>query len=105
MIRMLSRSYPIALVCDVLGCARSSYYYRPRDTDHSALAAAIESLATAWPTYGSRRITAELRRQGWEINRKRDTRLMKEMGLCIKRKAMTATGKMKAISFTNRAQR
>ena len=86
MIRVLSESYPIALVCDVLGCARSSYYYRPRGSSDGELSAAIESLATAWPTYGSRRITAELCRQGWVVNRKRVSRFMEEMGLCIKRK-------------------
>jgi putative transposase len=33
------------------------------------------------PFYGSRRMTAELRRQGEEVNRKRVQRLMQEMGL------------------------
>jgi putative transposase len=83
---MLSESYPTALVCDTLGCPRSSYYYQPRGLDDDDLKAAIEQMATEWPTYGSRRITAQLRRQGRRVNRKRITRLLKEMGLQVQRK-------------------
>lgn len=84
---MLSESYPTALACDLLGCSRSSYYYRSSRLEEDELQAAIESVALAWPTYGSRRITAQLRRQGWPINRKRVTRLVKELGLQIERKS------------------
>jgi putative transposase len=84
---MLSSNYPRALVCRVLGCARSSYYYQVRTPDESELRAEIERLAAKWPTYGSRRITAELRREGWTINRKHVSRLMRALDLDIKRKA------------------
>lgn len=36
---------------------------------------------TRTPFYGSRRMTVWLRKQGWEVNRKRVQRLMREMGL------------------------
>lgn len=78
---MLAESYPTALVCDVLGCPRSSYYYQPCGVEDDLLKAAIEQVALDWPTYGSRRITAQLRRQGWSVNRKRIARLLGEMGL------------------------
>jgi putative transposase len=80
-IAMLAESYPTALVCDVLGCPRSSYYYQPCGVEDDALKAAIEQVALDWPTYGSRRITAQLRRQGWSVNRKRIARLLCDMGL------------------------
>jgi putative transposase len=83
---MLVGSYPVSVVCDALGQARSSYYYQSEPVGDARLEAAIESLAATWPTYGSRRLTAELRRQGWTINRKRVSRLMRQMGLQVKRK-------------------
>jgi transposase InsO family protein len=83
-IEMLSQEYPITLVCEVLGCTRSSYYYRAEQPDETDLKAALEAVAAEWPTYGWRRITAQLRRQGWVVNHKRVRRLMREMGLQVK---------------------
>ena len=65
----------------MLGYARSRYYYQPRPRDEATLQAAIERLAEAWPTYGYRRITALLRREDFQVNRKHVARLMREMGL------------------------
>lgn len=42
-------------------------------------------LAGEWPRYGRPRLTARLRREGWGVNPKRVGRLMREMGLCIRR--------------------
>ena len=83
---MLRESYPTALACDLLDCPRSSYYYQPHVPEEKELKAAIEQVASDWPTYGSRRIAAQLRRQGQRINRKRVSRLLSEMGLQVKRK-------------------
>ena len=83
---MLSDSYPTALACEVLDCPRSSYYYQAHIGEEDELKAAIEQVATTWPTYGSRRITAELRRQGWHTNRKHISRLLTEMNLKIRRR-------------------
>jgi len=41
-------------------------------------------VAAEWPTYGYRRITAQLHRQGWQVNHKRVQRLMRLMGLQAK---------------------
>jgi putative transposase len=81
---MLSEKYPIDVVCAVVGCPRSSYYYRRQAVDEGELRAAVEAVALQWPTYGSRRIAAELRRQGRCINRKQVCRLMSDMGLQVK---------------------
>ena len=76
--------YPARLVCRVLGVATSSHYYRPARRDESKLKTAIGELSGQWPTYGYRRITAELKRAGWTVNHKRVARLMAEMGLQAK---------------------
>jgi putative transposase len=41
----------------------------------------IDGIYTDYPFYGSRRITEQLRREGWQINRKAVQRHMREMGL------------------------
>jgi len=86
MIDVLSSDYPVALACRVLGGARSSHYYQSQAPDESGLRPAIDALAAQWPTYGSRRVMMELRRQGCTIGRKHVSRLMREMGLDIKDK-------------------
>jgi putative transposase len=78
---MLSPHYPIRQLCQVLKCPRSSHYYRVQRRDETSLKAAIERLAGAWPTYGYRRITALLRREHVQVNRKHVARLMRELGL------------------------
>ena len=53
---------------------------------------AIQRIAVEMPAYGSRRITAELRRQGWVINRKRVQRMMRQDNLlCLRRKKFIRT--------------
>ena len=81
----LAEAYPVRLVCQVLAVAASSFYYQPSPRDDSALRAAIAELAGQWPTYGYRRMTAELQRAGWAVNHKRVARLMAAMGLKVRR--------------------
>lgn len=83
---MLAKDYSVNLLCNLLGCSRSSYYYQPKQRDEIEDRAAIESVAEEWPTYGYRRVTEQLRRQEWIINKKRVQRLMREMGLQVKTK-------------------
>jgi transposase InsO family protein len=79
---MLSEEYPVKVACEVLGVPRSSYYYRPGELPGEAeLKEAIKGEAAAWPTYGYRRITEQLRRGEWVINHKRVQRLMRLMGI------------------------
>ena len=49
--------------------------------DDLAVMRRMDELHLAWPFYGSRRMTAVLRREGWPVNRKRVKRLMRVMGL------------------------
>jgi len=90
---MLSNDYSVSLACALLECSRSSYYYQPKLKDETEVKSAIESVAAEWPTYGYRRVTKQLHRQEWFVNKKRIQRLMREMGLQvkIKRKARKTT--------------
>jgi putative transposase len=67
----------------LLGVSRSALYYRPagETAENLALMALIDREYTARPFYGSRRMTAWLRRQGHAVNRKRVRRLLGVMGL------------------------
>ena len=90
----LIEEYPIATVCQVLDYPRSQVYYRPQAAeDDSDLKGTILTLAGQHPTYGYRRITALLKRQGYAVNHKRVARLMRELGLMgkppVKRKRTT----------------
>jgi putative transposase len=69
--------------CGLLKIARSTHYYRPAPVgpDDLAVMRRMDELHLASPYYGSRRMTAVLRRDGWLVNRKRVRRLMRMMGL------------------------
>lgn len=84
---MLAPDYPVTLVCAILGCSRSSYYHLGALKEETDLEQAVAEVAGEWPTYGSRRVTAQLRRHGWWVNRKRIQRVMRHKGLLRKRKA------------------
>jgi transposase InsO family protein len=82
MIDRLKDEYPIRFLCETLDVHRSSLYHRPRPTEDRPVRDALTELAGRWPTYGYRRLTAMLRRQGHPANTKRVRRLMHGMGLC-----------------------
>ena len=66
MIDMLTQDYPVTLVCDTLGMARSSYYHQAAEAPEEAK---LKETAAEWPTYGCRRMTEQLNRRGWAVNR------------------------------------
>jgi len=73
----------IVAQCRLLKVARSTLYWRPpvaSDDDLRLMRLIDEQYLTA-PFYGSRRMVAVLRRDGWTVNRKRVRRLMRLMGL------------------------
>ncbi len=74
---------PLSVQADLLSLSRASLYYEPVPPSAAevALKHRIDEIYTAYPFYGSRRITAHLRREGKSINRKAVQRHMREMGL------------------------
>jgi putative transposase len=85
----------IVAQCRLLKVARSTLYYRPAPVsmDDLTVMRRMDELHLAYPFYGSRRMAAELRREGWSVNRKRAKRLMRMMGLeAIYQKPNTSRG-------------
>jgi putative transposase len=61
--QLVAADYPVGLVCQMLNLARSSFYYAAAPAaDETQLKADLKALAGDWPTYGYRRLTAQLRR-------------------------------------------
>ncbi len=71
------------LLCELLGYAPSSYYYQPQGRDETEPRDLLEQIAVEFPRYGYRRITAELRRRGHQVNHKRVLRLRREENLLV----------------------
>ncbi len=75
-----------------MGLARSSYYYQPKGLcaekrkAEADLQGRIEEIALRFPRYGYRRMTAQLRREGFLVNHKRVLRLMRESDLLVRSK-------------------
>ena len=71
--------------CELAGVARSSYYAqigeRVEDPEDLELLRWIDEEYTRHPFYGTRRMRAYLRTQGFQISRKRVQRLMRRLGL------------------------
>ena len=87
----LQADYPIKLLCNVLALPRSSCYFKSAGSDEAPLQRAVEQVIEQFPTYGSRRIAHQLRRDNAKfktIGRKRVRRVLGEMGLKVRRKAV-----------------
>ena len=70
--------------CELLGMARSSWYYGPAGTESEEnlrLMRVIDELYLKHPYFGSPRMTLWLRKLKWPVNEKRVARLMRVMGL------------------------
>jgi transposase InsO family protein len=80
---MLKEEYPIRVLCDILDCAPSSYYYTSNRERDLQLREEIERIAMEFPRYGYRRMTAELRRRGYIVNHKKVLRIMREENLLV----------------------
>jgi transposase InsO family protein len=97
-------------MCEVAGFSRAGYYRfldpaqpAPADLD---LRDEMQKIALEWPSYGSRRITQELKARGWEVNRKRVQRLMREDNLLclVKRRFVVTTDSAHGLKvYPNRA--
>jgi putative transposase len=84
-VALLERDGEVAMSvqADLLSLSRSSLYYQPvpPSSEEVALKHRIDELYTECPYYGSRRITAQLNREGFLVNRKAVQRHMREMGI------------------------
>jgi putative transposase len=86
----------VVQMCEVAGFSRAGYYRlqnpekpAPRDMK---LREDMQKIAVEWPCYGSRRMARELRDRGWDINRKRVQRLMREDNLlCVAKRKFVVT--------------
>jgi putative transposase len=83
-------------LCQMTGISRAGYYRwgvpRPSFPVEMEFRDALQKIALESPAYGYRRITAELRRRGFEANHKRVLRLMREDNLlCLRHKAFVVT--------------
>ena len=71
----------------MMGIARSTYYHRPKQLSleeqlkEADLRERIEQIVVEYARYGYRRVTHELKREGWAVNHKRVARIMKEESL------------------------
>lgn len=73
--------------CQALGQPRSTQRYEPReDEEERRLVARMLELVGWHPRYGYRFIAVLLRREGWQVNRKRVWRLWRQEGLQVPKK-------------------
>ena len=73
--------------CQAIGQPRSTQrYVGQRASIDSALCCRMSELSRENPRYGYRRVWALLRREGWEVNKKRVLRLWREQGLKVPHK-------------------
>jgi putative transposase len=84
---------PHSAACRALGVSRSWFYkwkdhtLTPRAARKEALAAEVRRLFKAHRgTYGSPRITADLREAGWQVSENTVAAVMREQGLAARRK-------------------
>ncbi len=77
-----------------MNLSRSSYYYKPVEpkSQDRDLYLRIEELVEEFSGYGYRRITAQLHREGFQVNHKKVLRIMRERGfLCRPRRRWVKT--------------
>ena len=69
--------------CELLGVNRSGLYYEPsgESEENLALMRLLDEQYTRAPFYGSRKMVEWLRTRGYDVNRKRVSRLMALMGI------------------------
>ena len=87
------KDFPVQRLCQVLGVSQSGYFAwvarppSPRQRQDMVLLAHVRSaFARSFGTYGSPRMTRELRDQGLAVGRRRTARLMRDNGLRARQK-------------------
>jgi len=109
-------TYPIRLMCQVLGvCRRGYYHYRhhtenqPSDPEHQEMLEWIQDIAEASDdSYGSRRIKKALNCLGYPVSRNKARKLMWEAGVQVrhrKKYKVTTNSNHKQPVYDNLLQR
>jgi putative transposase len=86
------KTYPVGLMCRLLGVTRSGYYgyqqrqyNRPPDFYHQEMIEAVRDIARASDdSYGSRRMKKALNALSYPVSRNKARKLMKEAGVAVK---------------------
>jgi putative transposase len=86
------RDFGVTRACGLVGISRSLYRYRSRRSDSAALRMRIEEIAAIKRRYGYRRVYVRLRREGWQVNRKRVYRIYRDAGLAVRRRKRKRIG-------------
>jgi transposase InsO family protein len=90
-IHSLCGEYPTRTLCGIVGLASSSYYYQCQEHDDLGLLSLIEDVLLRFPTYGYRRVTKQLQREGHRVNHKRVLRVLRDNDLLAVVKRGTRT--------------
>jgi transposase InsO family protein len=109
----LQGNLTVERMCQLAQVSRASFYralqQREPAEENMAVRAAIQEIALEHRRrYGSRRITQELRRRGWRVNRKRVVRIMQEdnlLGLPARRFVFTTDSDHDFEVYLNLARR
>jgi len=85
----------VKAACQIVGLAHSTFYYQLQSADENGLCNDLDQEAGRHPTYGSRRLTHQLRRAPdcYRVNRKHIQRIMRQKDLLrpVKRRKCRTT--------------
>lgn len=109
-------TYPVYLMCEVLGVIRQCYYHyrrnkenKPADPEHLEMLMWVKDIAEASDdTYGSRRMKEALNALGFPVSRNKARKLMKEAKVQVrhrKRYKVTTNSNHKQPVFDNLVKR
>lgn len=77
-----SSSLPIDQQCELVGIARSTFYYKPVSrADDETIRQEVLRINEKYPFYGYRRIFQLLKRSGYQVGEYRLRRIMSELGI------------------------
>ena len=78
-----SKSLPLSKVADLLGVNRTSAYYESKEPSEIEVLIkhSIDKMHTENPTWGSRQLSKQLKKSGFDIGRLKTRRYMTEMSI------------------------
>ena len=89
---MTEHRFRVTRACGLVSISRSLYRYVSWRGDAGPLKQRIGDIAADKRRYGYRRVYVRLRREGWDVNRKRVYRLYRELGLAVRRRKRKRIG-------------